>query len=121
MKHDDDQPDLFDPAEAKRRAEAGAKRALDHANRKIDGWGERALEKLVELVLGTPDGGTLMAEDVRVKAYAGGLEPAPDNRAWGAVMKKAEKKGLITWVRFGTTKAKRCHRNPAGVWKVNHG
>lgn len=116
---DDEEPDLFDAAEAKRRAEQGAKRALDHANRVNDGWAERALEKLAEYIV-TTEGSTFMAEDVRVKAYAGGLEPAPDNRAWGAVMKKAEKRGLIKWERFGTTKAKRCHRNPAGVWRANH-
>jgi hypothetical protein len=111
-----EEPDLFDLAEARRRRDAGMERAANHADHVIGRWREKAWEKTCEF-LSAHGENTFMGEDIRLFAHGRGLETPPDNRAWGGIIMRAAKRGLITRVGFGPTKSKNCHANPKSVWK----
>lgn len=55
-----------------------------------------------------------MTEDVRAYAVANGVDCPHDSRAWGPVVTKAIKAGLIT--RFGYSPSKTGHMRPMPVW-----
>ncbi len=91
----------------------GIQKSLDHANSKIDSWGESAYIFLNGYAL---KHNIFMAEDVRV-ASQGIVEVPPSKRAWGAVFVKAKKNKLIKSKGFGTVKNPNAHRTPATIWK----
>ena len=86
----DDQLDLFLAKEAGRE---GMERALDHADRVNSDWSSRAMECLREYARSHA---YFMVEEVRLLAHSSGLPKPPDPRAWGAVVTKAAKAGIIT-------------------------
>lgn len=96
------QADLVDMLDGMRAAE-------EAANRAQAGWSDRALEALVEV------GHTLehfTIEDLREKA---GVESPTDERAWGGVVKRAARLGIIRKV--GYAPAKSSHGSPKLLWK----
>lgn len=111
------QGDLFDAWGA---AEEGMNRAADHAERVEPGWGEAALSLLqtfAEAWARTHSDPVFMAEDVRAYADERGFSKPPDNRAWGKVMVRAKKDGLIVRVGLTLTKRPSSHRRPQTAWR----
>jgi len=105
------QPELdFKAAGALR--DAGIMQAAEHADAVIENWSEIALQFL-QTFLNTA--GEFMTEEVRLAAIGFVPEP-PDARAWGSIIVKARKKGLIkkTGVRCKSDKC--CHRGFGSVW-----
>ena len=98
--------------EANRRRDKGIKTAADHAELVEPTWQDKALE-----MLGKYPRQEFMAEDVRAWAYLMGLKPAPHARAWGAVIQRANKEGLIEHIGYGKTANPTAHRTPASLWK----
>ena len=89
----------------------GMKRASDHAERHYPDWKERALDYLKRFPWSR-----FMAEDVRTWAYQNGLPEAPSGRAWGAVIVRARKLGLIKFDGHQNVSNPRAHSTPAAVW-----
>lgn len=93
----------------------GMKAAIDHANMITDNWSEKAYGFLRSYMTSHS---VFMAEQVR-EASAGIITEPPSGRAWGAIIVRAVKEGLISRIGFQTVKNARAHCTPAAVWKVN--
>jgi hypothetical protein len=63
-------------------------------------WRDAALDQLKAFIAKNPKG-EFLAHDVREFALGRGLPPAAHDAAWGAVMVKAKRDGLINKVGFG--------------------
>lgn len=90
----------------------GMAAALKHAEDVTSNWGSLALAWLEAF-----PGKEFMTEDVRVWSHENGLEKPPSARAWGAVMTKAKKAGLIESIGYGTVKNPKAHATPATLWR----
>jgi hypothetical protein len=62
------------------------------------------------------DGKPFMCEDVREYA-SNHLPTPPTNRAWGAIILRAKKDGIIKHYGFGQVTNPRAHRANASMWK----
>lgn len=93
-------------------ARFGADQAERHANETAPGWGDKAFEALCAFV--KQHTGKFQAEDVRV--WARHVPPAPSLRAWGNVMVRAAKEGLIKAVGYERVNNPLAHSTPATVW-----
>jgi len=92
----------------------GMKLAEDNANRKIPGWSDGAYRVLETFLENHND--TFMTEDVRAFAALIDFELPPNARAWGSVIMRAAKNGLIHKVGFAQVKNKKAHRANAALW-----
>lgn len=88
----------------------GAAQALQSANAKTPGWGERALEAVREYALAWP---SFRIEEVRYWAEERGLPAPPSARAWGAVTIQAKNKGWIERCGVELTEARAPGTHPA--------
>ncbi len=91
----------------------GMRRSRDNADDKVDGWSETAFLFLKEYIQ-TQDK-PFMAEDVRTSDQCGVPNP-PNKRAWGAILVRAAREGLIKRIGFKETKNPWAHRTPASLW-----
>jgi hypothetical protein len=82
--------DLFEAADT--RAKAGMTAAVEHADRVVPLWSERALAELRRSVRVREEPFTI--EQVRL-AIACSVESPTDERAWGAVTQMAIKRAII--------------------------
>jgi hypothetical protein len=91
----------------------GMKRALDHANRVDPSWEAHAWRYMRAYVR---DHAEFKAEDARAWAYAHGMDAPPDDRAWGGIVQRAAKAGLIRKTgRHGPSKSS--HASPVILWQ----
>jgi hypothetical protein len=115
------QPDLFSTSmnTTKKIAEVlrddGMRRAVDHADRVAPQWSEQALDAVRAFSL-TRD--HITSEQVRQWAEKDGLSAPPDGRAWGAIMRRAAKEGLIRKIGWTTATDPKVHCNPVSLWEV---
>ena len=93
----------------------GIKKALDNADNTHDKWSEKAYKFLIKYIKSQYD---FMTEDVRI-ASEKEIPLPPSNRAWGGIILRASRAGLITRVGFSSVKNVKAHRTPATVWRVN--
>jgi hypothetical protein len=93
----------------------GIQQAMDHANETSEKWSEIAYAFLREYMVGQS---VFMAENVR-EASRNVVPDPPSNRAWGGVLVRAAKEGLITRMGFRNVKNTRAHCTPATLWAVN--
>lgn len=107
------QLDIF--ADAKKRRDSGIKRAVDHADQVHDNWSNAAFIFLNKFMR---DHAEFMTEDVRVAAQ-GVLPEPPDPRAWGAVITRAYRSGLIKRIGYAPVRHFNAHMRPAAVWSTN--
>ena len=101
---------------AEQRRDAGIEEAIEHADNVITGWSDKAYQILRQF-LNTIDS-EFMVEQVR--QYAAGIEgyEAPSHdRAWGGVVRRAQKAGLVIYVTTRRTSNVNAHRTPAGLWR----
>jgi hypothetical protein len=125
------QPDMFNrvfdktgkdtPAELDGRAlaEEGAQRAVDHADKVADAmefgsWSDRAyaiLERFAQARV------PFRTEQVRQAAYEEGLPVPPDERAWGGVICRAKKEGILRHYGWVSSTGKSSHAHPISLWK----
>ena len=96
-------------------ASAGAKMALMHAESVHEDWGAEACEYL-EIFLRLHPGREFMTEDVREYATKRGLPKPPSLRAWGAVMQRAQRAGIIRWAGNRQVRNRKAHHAVASVW-----
>jgi hypothetical protein len=107
--------DLFDRNEANDLRDKGIHRAVTNADKTHEDWAARAYAALEGFVNETADL-EFMAEDVR--KWASYLPVPPSNRAWGAVILRGARNGLIKQVGYGKTTNKLAHRTPAAIWRA---
>lgn len=110
------QSTIFDIPAAERARDAGIKQACDNAEDKIPSWNDIAYEYLVEKLktIHSP----FMTEDIRAMAEAGGVPIPPSKRAWGGIIKRAQKNGLVAHAGFSQVKDENSHRAVAAQWRV---
>lgn len=92
--------------------DAGIRSSAQHAG---DEWQAKALQWVVLHAIAC-NGEPFLAEDVRQEAERDGMEPAPDSRAWGAVMRRAAAQGKIE--SCGYAPAKSSHMSPKVQWRL---
>lgn len=95
-------------------AEQGMNDALDHADRVSARWSVQAGQLLRIYAQLNAE---FMAEDVRIWAHRKDLPCPPDPRAWGAVVNRAVREGVLVRDRFELTKIKPAHATPRPVWR----
>lgn len=71
----------------------GMEQSVARADRAVDGWSEIALKHLRDFAAAHTD--SFLAEEIAPWAYEQGCPPAPDDRAWGHVVKKGGNQGYI--------------------------
>ena len=108
-----DAQDTFDFEQARRERDAGIKRATDHANRVEPRWADTAYAFLEGYAARHA---SFTSEDVRI-AGAGLIPEPPDKRAFGGVMLRAARGGLIAHHGFAVARDPRVHCNTVRVWR----
>jgi hypothetical protein len=93
----------------------GIKAAVDHADRVSEGWSDKAYQFLLKFL--NNHNGPFMAEEIRSAAALMDFELPPSARAWGAVVLKAAKAGIIERVGIQKVKNKTAHCANATVWQ----
>lgn len=92
----------------------GMRKAVDHADMVTDNWSERAYNFLREYIKTNQ---VFMTENVR-EASKGMVPEPPSHRAWGAIIVRAAKEGLIRKVGYQSVMNKKAHCTPASLWQV---
>lgn len=92
-------------------AGAGMQQALDHAERECPDWGEMALQALKDFL--KEHTGPFITEQVRNWARK---IPEQKGQAWGAVISKAERLGLIKKYDWAKTINPASHSRPVIQW-----
>lgn len=111
-KKNPNQPDMW--GEGQRRAEEGAQRAADHAGQE---WQVQAYRYLCMYMTNYVEDGTpFSTEDVRNRARLT-LDDPPDERAWGHVMLRARRAGLIVRAGFKFATDPIRHNGISTLWK----
>lgn len=105
------QPEL--PFTGTQLRDAGMKLASESAEQDSWGWNEAAYNFLTGFVNARQ--GSFMAEEIR-NASAGLIPEPPSKRAWGGIMMRAAKAGLIRKVGYGQVSNPRAHKCFATVW-----
>lgn len=109
------QPELnFQEAEILR--DNGIAAAREGADFKIPNWSDQASDMLSRFLVMHPNR-PFKAENVREWATLEGLPQPPHQRAWGAIIRKAAKEGLIEFCGYAKTSNPRAHCTPAGLWR----
>jgi hypothetical protein len=109
-------PSIDTKAAAAARRDDGMTRAVEHADAVEPDWSTRAYVCLAEFCR-ERGALTFLTEDVRAFALNRNLPPPPDGRAWGAVIQRAAREGLI--VRMGYAAAKSSNLSPKVLWGAN--
>lgn len=99
---------------AERLKQLGIARAIDNAEKAAPGWTSEALSFVREYARLHA---VFMAEEVRAFAHGQGLPLPPSARAWGGVIIKAAKSGLLKKVGTGTVSNARAHKCFASRWQ----
>lgn len=94
--------------------QAGMQQAEDSANQRHTDWTNRAFKLLKEYARQAH--GPFMCEDIRDYATANGLPTPPSSRAWGPVMLRATKAGIIKSTGIGQVKNPKAHRANASIY-----
>jgi len=92
----------------------GIQQAINHADKVEEKWSEKAYDFLLKYIQTHSE---FMAENVR-EASKGILSEPPSNRAFGAIIVRAVKSGLIVRKGFRNVENVKAHKTPASVWAV---
>jgi hypothetical protein len=93
----------------------GMQLSLFNADDKVFEWSVQARFHLERFLRLYPEK-EFQAEDLRRWAYQRGLKEPPSHRAWGAIISRAKKEGLIRFVGYENVTNPRAHATPAAVW-----
>ena len=100
-------------SKAAERRDDGMQRAVEHADAVDMFWSDTAYAHVMDFCR-LKD--TFLTEDARAFAEGRGLNPPPDGRAWGAVMRRAAKNGLMK--KCGYAPAKSSNLSPKVLWEA---
>jgi len=105
------QLDLFSGTQLR---DIGINQSLEHSDLIINDWTNKAYQFLLDYIKSNKE---FMAEDVRM-ASEGIIETPPSKRAWGGIIVKAVKSGIIRRKGFRAVKNVKAHCTPATLWEV---
>lgn len=94
----------------------GMQMSLFNADLNNPGWPEQARWQVERYLRLYPEK-RFQTEDVRRWAYQRGLPEPPSHRAWGSVISKAKRDGLIRFVGYENVENPLAHCTPAAVWE----
>lgn len=103
----------FDFEAAEKARDYGIQKAVDHANAVNDNWSERAYDLLKEFINSNK---VFKCEDFRMWC-CDKIEQPPSLRAFGGIIMKAAKAGLIEKVGIEAVSNVKAHMANAGVWR----
>lgn len=103
------QLDLFKGIELR---DNGMEQASNHADSVHDKWTDIAFNFICSYI---KKSGPFMVEEVRA-ASVGTVPEPPSARAWGSVIVRASRAGIIRHVGFNKVSNPKAHRTPASVW-----
>ena len=106
-------PPVSDPPEARRRRDEGLARVEESGGT----WQERAGAALVRLCASRAIRQAPW-EDYKAALLAGGLEAPHHFNAWGAVVRRATRSGLLVRVGYTTSSAPASHGTEARIYRV---
>lgn len=118
--------DLFDqpplqpklPFTAKQLRDTGMGLALEHAEEKVESWGDKCFELLKEYLEINRE--PFLAEYFRMWCETGDKIPAPPHkRAYGPILMRAAKQGMIRRQGYAPTSNPKAHCAPTTVWVRN--
>lgn len=96
-------------------ATAGMELAAANADAQAPGRSERALTHVISFAMQTHE---FLGEDVRSWAHRDmGLDHPPKACAWGAVMTRAAREGIIEHAGYAKTRIPPQHSKPAVKWR----
>jgi hypothetical protein len=107
------QMEIFEAREAR---DQGIAAAADHAEQVNPGWNDQAydfLKKFIDIRQGP-----FMAEEVRSYAALIDFPLPPHARAWGGIILRAVKAGLIQQDGTGKVTNVKAHRANAAIWRA---
>jgi len=113
-----DQRSLFEAGTeaAQDRRDRGMARAVDHADRVEPKWSSKAEAYVVRVLDEWGPHRRFLAEELVAKAEREGvLSDPPDRRAWGAVIVRLAKRGVIE--HCGFARARTSNQGPKSVWQ----
>ena len=93
----------------------GIERAVTHADRIYGDWSESAYRFLLTFLREIREGKIFKSEDVVTKS-AGIIPVPPDARAWGGIMMRARKAGLIRNVGHAPSEVAAHHKGDKKLW-----
>ena len=96
----------------------GISRAIAHADAVHPDWGDRAFAELHRYIAPMHAGARLTGEEIREFAELHGVPRPPDKRAWGNVMLRAARAGLIRKIGWTTASDPKTHCNPISLWEM---
>ena len=104
--------------------DAGIKQSVTHADEVVESWSENVWKSMNDYCYFIKNGflyakdRCFMAEQFRLFCVLLGLPDPPTHRAYGAIIVRAAKAGLIERVGYAPVKNKKAHCTPATVWRV---
>ena len=97
---------------------AGGATAAAHADSQSAGWLARATGLAEQFVINHVDLPSFQAIELRSYAEAQGLTSPPDARAWGHVMQRLKKNGVIESVGTGKSSDPKQHNGFITEWRA---
>lgn len=105
----------------KQQRDYGIQLSLDHAEYRHEGWQEQAYGLLQDFIKGRVS--DFLCEDFREYCERHGLTTPPSLRAYGGIILKAARNGLIRNSGYAKVKNEKAHQANAAVWcpiKMQH-
>lgn len=106
------QLDIFAAEQAR---DKGIETALSNADWKEKDWPKKAFEFLKKFLQN--HNGPFMVEEVRSYAALLDFPLPPSARAWGGIITKAAKSGIVERCGYQPTKNVKAHSTPAALWR----
>lgn len=94
----------------------GIQTAVDHADAVEPGWSDVAFAYLRQFLADKPSGHEFTGEAVRQFAERAGIARPTDKGAWGAVMRRGARAGLMRKIGFTEATDPKVHCNPVSKW-----
>lgn len=95
---------------------AGMQLAIEHAEAKDSKWPEKAYQVLMTYIKGNKN---FMTEEFRDYALKIGFTMPPHARAWGGIINRAAREGLIVKIAVQAVKNPKAHCANAAVWETS--
>ena len=98
--------------------EIGMDMAAETAEGQQPGFKEKALD-FISMYAKSMWNAPFMCEDVRKAWEDNGNPPTKNGRAWGAIISRAAREGIIVHVGYNRVSNPKAHRANASVWRYN--
>lgn len=107
------QLEFFEGREAR---DAGMAKAAEHAEVVVPGWNDLAFDQFKEFLSNHP--GEFMGEDFRAYCAMVDFPLPPHARAFGGVILRAVKAGIISRTGYGKVRNVKAHCANAAIWRA---